>query len=1363
MQDYDAILSRLNPHQYHHWENMLSNSSFFDFPTKHDVIGDHVQRAHTLATDLLTGLGAASPRSKRAEAFLADDSDNELPIVFDTGCSLSVTPYEDDFVEDLRRPDVDDMKGLSDSVQVKGMGTVEWNVRDVHGKTGIIRTRAYYVPQASIRLFCPQEYIFEHDHTRAALEREGVYLTIADRTKLLFPWNKGNNLPFMLLDWTENQPEITQGCVCGLVADIHSVNQLLHDSNFNLTNDQKELNLWHQRLGHAGYRWNQYLMRPFKTEIGEPPDSPIINLRYKGAQRCDAPKCPACQLAKQHRRTPRSATTHAKPEREMAIRRNDLEPGECVSIDQYKCTTPGRLPTSYGKEQDSRRYTGGTIFVDHATSFVFINNQISAAAGETIQGKHKFEKFLDSFGVKVKSFRADNHPFNAQLFQDDLEIQQQDITFSGVGAHFQNGVAERAQQTITYWARAMMMHQLLHWPDQFDPKLWPFALEQAAHLWNNMPKQGSIFTPLELVMKLRRPGPSPLTQARVWGCPAYVLDPTLQDGHKLPKWTPRSHLGMYLGSSPIHSPTVGRILNLKTGKITPQYHIMFDELYTTVPGHGTDPVLDTDLWNGMLALDGLQNNLDPTDVDDEGTPFQELYSDFIDPDKREDDFDPIPFPTPPPSVAPSSSGTAVPRGDDADDGRTPTPTTTNSNSRTKPNVTRRPRNPASTSIPTGTRTRSGTQRTRTGRRVRPNPCFAGTYEGYVYHTSVHDHLTHSSRRTPVQQARYEAGGNPHRKVTCETLSDQFLASLKWNLDLNSAQTFPMKQVLLQMQKSFDYDNRTLEDYVPQAYGAKSNDPDTLTWNEAMNGPNKDGFWKAAKKEYDTLVEMEVWDEVDRESWMNVIPGTWAFRIKRYPTGEIKKLKGRWCCRGDRQVKNKDYFSVFSPVCNWNTVRLLLTLTAQLGLANTQVDFVSAFVQADVDKPPNYDLMTEEEKAKTGIFVEMPTGFSKPGKVCKLKKNLYGLKQAPRNFFQHLKTTLEDLGYEQAIDVDPCLFISDKVMILSYVDDCLFFGMRQSDVDAAVDELRKHIILEIEDDVSGFLGVDIKKDEVNGEITLTQTGLINKIIKALDIDDLPPVDTPANEVLGKDEDGDPATCTFNYASVIGALWYLYGHSRPDLGFAVSQAARFTFNPKRSHELALIRIGQYLKKTPDKGMILKPMSTDKLQMDAYVDSDFMGLYGKEKRTDPASAKSRSGHVILLNGCPIIWSSKLQDSIALSTMMAEYYALSSAMREVLPLRSLVQVVAEGCGLDLACQTSFQTTVWEDNNGALTLANLDPGHQTPRSKHYDCRVHWFRSHLSREIKVEKIASELQLADLFTKPLPRETFEKLCEMLMGW
>ena len=170
-----------------------------------------------------------------------------------------------------------------------------------------------------------------------------------------------------------------------------------------------------------------------------------------------------------------------------------------------------------------------------------------------------------------------------------------------------------------------------------------------------------------------------------------------------------------------------------------------------------------------------------------------------------------------------------------------------------------------------------------------------------------------------------------------------------------------------------------------------------------------------------------------------------------------------------------------------------------------------------------------------------------------------------------------------------------------------------------------------------------------------------------------------------------------------------------------------------------------------------------MDVYVDSDFMGLYGKERRSDPNNVRSRTGYMICINDCPIVWASKLQQSIALSTMMAEYYALSTAMREVLPLRDLVKTVANGMGISEECLTEFKTTVWEDNVGALTLANLDPGHQTPRSKFYDVKVHWFRSHLGDDIKVEKIDTKLQLADLFTKPLPRDVFERLRKLMIGW
>ena len=116
-----------------------------------------------------------------------------------------------------------------------------------------------------------------------------------------------------------------------------------------------------------------------------------------------------------------------------------------------------------------------------------------------------------------------------------------------------------------------------------------------------------------------------------------------------------------------------------------------------------------------------------------------------------------------------------------------------------------------------------------------------------------------------------------------------------------------------------------------------------------------------------------------------------------------------------------------------------------------------------------------------------------------------------------------------------------------------------------------------------------------------------------------------------------------------------------------------------------------------------------------------------------------------------------------MAEYYALSTCMREVLPLRELVKTVAQGLGLDESCYTQFQTTVHEDNDGCRTLCNLDPGQSTPRSKFYDVKVHWFRSKLvPNQIVVQRIDTKVQLADLFAKPATKEVFCHLRKLLMG-
>ena len=245
---------------------------------------------------------------------------------------------------------------------------------------------------------------------------------------------------------------------------------------------------------------------------------------------------------------------------------------------------------------------------------------------------------------------------------------------------------------------------------------------------------------------------------------------------------------------------------------------------------------------------------------------------------------------------------------------------------------------------------------------------------------------------------------------------------------------------------------------------------------------------------------EVWDVVPLEDWMHVIPSTFAFLIKRNPDLVIKKFKARFCARGDMQIEGVDYFETFAPVVNWHTIRMLLVMSIILPLVSMQVDYTAAFVTAPVDEPPNYDQMNDEEKARTGVFFRMPQGFAKPGMVLKLKKSLYGLKNSPQNFWLYLKSKLLEIGFVQ-LSNDACLFYSKTVICLVYVDDTLFFSRQQSDIDDAVTALRNASELEItvEDDVAGFLGVMIKRFN-DGRIELTQKGLIERVVTALDLKD-----------------------------------------------------------------------------------------------------------------------------------------------------------------------------------------------------------------------------------------------------------------------
>jgi Reverse transcriptase (RNA-dependent DNA polymerase) len=497
--------------------------------------------------------------------------------------------------------------------------------------------------------------------------------------------------------------------------------------------------------------------------------------------------------------------------------------------------------------------------------------------------------------------------------------------------------------------------------------------------------------------------------------------------------------------------------------------------------------------------------------------------------------------------------------------------------------------------------------------------------------------------------------------------------------------------------------------------------------------------------------------------MNVLPGTWAYRCKRYPDGSVRKLKARFCARGDMQIEGVDFFETYSPVANCQTVRIMLIMSVVFGLATMQVDYTAAFIHADIDRDPNWDRMSAEEKEWSGVYVEKPRGFTQPGKVLKLKRSLNGLKQAPRNFFLHLKSKLEYVGFKQS-EHDQCLFIAEAVICLVYVDDTLFFAPSQEYIDDVLAKLRQTMEIEVEDDVAGFLGVHIKRND-DGTVVLTQQGLIDRCIAALGVEGLPIKHTPAEYgCLGSCRESDPAQGTYSYPSVIGMLQYLVTHTRPDLMFAVSQCARYTHSPRRKHELALERIGQYLKGTRNKGLILRPEVDGVLRIDAYVDADFAGMWGYECKQDPACVKSRTGFVIFVANCPVIWSSKLQGDIATCTMEAEYNALSISMRDVLPLQALLREIYNNIGLSKTQKVQFKTTVHKDNNGALRLAQMEPGRSTPRSKHYAIKYHWFRSKLKpNEIELVKEESKAQRADFMTKALRTDAFKDNQKLTCGW
>ena len=221
------------------------------------------------------------------------------------------------------------------------------------------------------------------------------------------------------------------------------------------------------------------------------------------------------------------------------------KPGIKVSTDQLISAQPGLIPQASGSLTNDR-IKAATMAVDHYSEIHRVVLMRSTTQDETLDAKLSVEKFFKQHGHKIESWHADNGRYAEKDFKEAVSFADQTITFCGVGAHHQNGIAEAAIKKDTLQARTLLLHAKRYWPAVITTMLWPFALLTAAenhNLWH-VKEDGQ--TPMMKFLDIKE-FPD-IKQEHTFGCPVFVLDHRLQSSSAgPPKWDPRSRLGVYVG------------------------------------------------------------------------------------------------------------------------------------------------------------------------------------------------------------------------------------------------------------------------------------------------------------------------------------------------------------------------------------------------------------------------------------------------------------------------------------------------------------------------------------------------------------------------------------------------------------------------------------------------------------------------------------------------------------------------------------------------------------------------------------------------------------------------------------------------
>jgi hypothetical protein len=469
--------------------------------------------------------------------------------------------------------------------------------------------------------------------------------------------------------------------------------------------------------------------------------------------------------------------------------------------------------------------------------------------------------------------------------------------------------------------------------------------------------------------------------------------------------------------------------------------------------------------------------------------------------------------------------------------------------------------------------------------------------------------------------------------------------------------------------------------------------------------------------------MGTWKIVPRPKNKPVVKNKWVFDLKTNELGEVVRYKARLVAKGFTQTQGIDYDETFAPVLRGESLRYLISYAAENNLEIHHMDVETAFLNGD---------LSEE------IYMEIPEGYDRveKGTVCRLQKTLYGLKQASREWNTKFSQELKRHGFKQCV-TDPCVFIGgnsvDKTLIGVFVDDNVIVGKphRILEAKAILNNLFKMKDLGVLKKIVGIRVIDS-----DNRISMDQEEYIKDILSKFNMGNCKPISTPlAIKNRNHKENNELFQDETLFKQLVGSLIYLSNNTRPDICYAVNQLARNMQKPRIEDWNNGKRILRYLQGTKE---LKLNYSKKKEELYGYSDASYA--------EDTKDRKSTSGFVFMKNGGALAWKSKKQKIISLSSMEAEYIALTDAVKEGKWLKKFeVEVDRKDTTL----------VILEDNQSAIKTANNKIIND--RSKHIDVRYHFIREEIESEsIKLVYCPTEIMVADIMTKSLGKIAHERL-------